>query len=178
MKKIFGGLLIIILAFGCSIFDDDPKSEIEKLPEITQTGEWSFGCLVNGQAVRLRNSLLMRAETQQDVFIIRFSNTVNNRLWAENLKRFEFRMTGPLEIDIEYDLTDTNSYKIQYVDYINDTPNCIYEPEQIMSRTLIFSNIDRTDYIVSGTFEFETATQNCDTIRITDGRFDLHYYPY
>lgn len=177
MKKIFGLLFILFSIYSCSIFDE-PDTEIEKLPPITQTGRWSFGCLINGEAVRVTNSLLMRAETQQDVFIIRFSNTVDNRMWAENLKRFEFRMTGPLEIGVEYDLTNADIYKLQYVEYLNDAPNCTYEPENITSGKLIFSNIDRTDYIVSGTFEFETVTQDCDTIRATDGRFDLHYNPY
>jgi hypothetical protein len=87
-------------------------------------------------------------------------------------------MTDPLEIGIEYDLTNAGIYKLQYIEYLNDMPNCIYEPENITSGTLTFSNIDRINHIVSGTFEFETVTQDCDTIRVTDGRFDLRYYPY
>jgi hypothetical protein len=177
MIKKIGILLILLVLNSCSIFDE-PETEIEKLPPITQTGRWSFGCLVNGKAVRITNSSLMRAETQQDVFIIRFTNTIDNKLWAENLKQFEFRMTDPLEIGIEYDLTNAGIYKLQYIEYLNDMPNCIYEPENITSGSLTFSNIDRTNHIVSGTFEFETVTQDCDTIRVTDGRFDLHYYPY
>jgi hypothetical protein len=38
-----------------------------------------------------------------------------------------------------------------------------------------FSKIDRTNYILSGTFEFSAVTENCDTVKITDGRFDVHY---
>jgi hypothetical protein len=170
-------LLILLVLNSCSIFDE-PETGVEKLPPITQTGRWSFGCLENGKAVRITNSSLMRAETQQDVFIIRFTKTVDNKLWAENLKQFEFRMTDPLEIGIEYDLTNAGIYKLQYIEYLNDMPNCIYEPENITSGTLTFSNIDRINHIVSGTFEFETVTQDCDTIRVTDGRFDLRYYPY
>lgn len=176
MKKIFGILLVLFTIFSCSIFDE-PNTEIEKLPPVTQTGRSSFGCLVNGKAVRITNSMLMRAEIQQDVFIIRFTQTINNKVWAENIKNFEFRMTDPLETGIEYDLTDTNSYKVQFIDYVNDLPNCIFEPENTLSGKLTFSRIDMTEFIISGTFEFETFTQNCDSIKVTDGRFDLYYHP-
>jgi len=34
-----------------------PKTELEKLPAATQTGAYTFGCLVNGKAWVVQNSL-------------------------------------------------------------------------------------------------------------------------
>ncbi len=50
MKKL---LLLIITTFTlscCNKDDDQPKTELDKLPPATQTGANTFGCLLDGQA--------------------------------------------------------------------------------------------------------------------------------
>lgn len=75
-----------------------------------------------------------------------------------------------------------NKSELKYFD-INNTDS--YVPVKLLDEFLVniyeqegLTNLDRTDYIVPGTFEFKTATQDCDIIQVSDGRFDLHYYPY
>lgn len=54
---------------------------------------------------------------------------------------------------------------------------CFYEYENTYEGYVKFSKIDTNNYIISGTFEFSTVTEDCDTIRITNGRFDMRYIP-
>lgn len=49
MKKIFQLLVIAMLFIACNK-DNDTIAPIDQLPEATQTGENTFGCLLNGEA--------------------------------------------------------------------------------------------------------------------------------
>ena len=42
--------------------------------------------------------------------------------------------------------------------------------------SISFSKIDESNKILSGTFWFNIKTDYCDTLKITDGRFDIRYY--
>ncbi|KOY52486.1 hypothetical protein I602_2046 [Polaribacter dokdonensis DSW-5] len=155
------------------MFDDT-----ETLPEKTETGKNSFGCFVNGRLVQIRHTQLSRAETQGNFFFLRFSNTVDNQLYADPIKNFSFKITKDILENVSYDLTNIDLYNVQYTDFIDAKPNCIYNSSDITKGTITFSKIDRTKYIISGTFEFEGSTQNCVDIKVTDGRFDMKYFPY
>ena len=55
---------------SCNLFsseDDEPKTELEKLPPLTTTGENTFGCLVNGEALVVTNTLEITAIYQGGV---------------------------------------------------------------------------------------------------------------
>ena len=76
-----------------------------------------------------------------------------------------------------YDLTSAPAEIAEFDWYGVSIPTCIYESENTLSGTLTITHFDSINYIVSGTFEFVTATEGCDTIRVTDGRFDIPYIP-
>ncbi len=60
-----------------------------------------------------------------------------------------------------------------YSDY---NKSCIYYPEDTISNLNNHINITRFDLsqrIVAGTFQFTLVKTGCDTIRITQGRFDI-----
>ena len=52
---------------------------------------------------------------------------------------------------------------------------CVYKEGDLIEGVLTITSHDSERLIVSGLFEFETATTDCDTVRITNGRFDLTY---
>lgn len=79
----------------------------------------------------------------------------------------------PLEVEQEYDLTNQARY---FVDP-NPELGCHYDFTDSYQGKVTFSNIDRVNYFISGTFEFSTVTDNCETIEITNGRFDMKYIP-
>ncbi|PQJ74296.1 hypothetical protein BTO13_02970 [Polaribacter gangjinensis] len=164
---------------NCSLFDFEPRTEIGKLPPITNTGRFNFGFLLNGNAVRVTNSQLMRAETRQDFFLLSFSKTIDGRLYSEESKRLEFILPkNDLEVGVNYDLSNSNIHKVIYTEFENYTIKCKYESKDIIKGNLILSNIDRKNYIISGTFEFEALNANCESIIVTNGRFDMYYFPY
>ncbi|MDT0650604.1 hypothetical protein [Autumnicola edwardsiae] len=50
--KILQLILILGLLFNtsCNNDDDQPRKPIDQLPAATQTGQQTFGCLINGEA--------------------------------------------------------------------------------------------------------------------------------
>lgn len=65
-------LLFAVVSFlvSCSLFssnDVERRSELEKLPPITHTGENTFGCLVNGKAFVFNKTSQMAAIYQGSI---------------------------------------------------------------------------------------------------------------
>ena len=176
MKSSF--TLIVILGClnfsSCNLFSggDEPKTELEKLPPPTQTGKNTFGCLVNGKAMVAKSSVDLVAIYQGGGIQIG-GHLVKNGL----IQNILMIVLDPIEAGVEYDLTNLPDKKVDLNSKLNDLPTCYYEFENTYEGSIIFSKIDRTNFIVSGTFEFSTVTVGCDTVRITDGRFDIQYIP-
>lgn len=68
-------------------------------------------------------------------------------------------------------------------DYINHgavfndlKSSCFYESGFEQIGTLTITKIDTVSHVIAGTFEFTVWTEECDTINVTDGRFDIDYY--
>ena len=79
----------------------------------------------------------------------------------------------PILINQPYPLQDTSKARAYYVDK-NTSPYCVYEDYHVMNGRMIISRFDLTNNIVSATFEFTTYNSSCgDTVKITDGRFDI-----
>ena len=67
--------------------------------------------------------------------------------------------------------------KIGAATFMTLTPSCDYsrDPTTYRRGTLSISKFDLSSQIVSGIFEFTLAKPNCDTIKVTDGRFDVKF---
>lgn len=72
MKKLLTKITLLISLVlgiqGCDFLkniDPKPKTELEKLPPLTQTGKNTFGYLVNGKAIVVTNTLKITAIYQQ-----------------------------------------------------------------------------------------------------------------
>ena len=171
-------ILIFFLLTSCELLFEEPKSELAKLPHISQSGDWNFGCLVNGKANVVYNSMLMRAETRGNQFLFSFNKTEDNRVWSDEISAVRFELIEPLSIDVPYSLTLDSLFKAEYTEYENNNPICIYKPEQVYSGEITFSRIDRTQFIIAGTFNFTAENDSCQKLEVTEGRFDIHYFPY
>ena len=157
---------------SCNLFfgGEEHKTELEKLPPITQTGKTTFGCLVNGKAFVVSNTSKQVAIFQQGQLQFGASQDSDNK--DESLS---MNLIDPLDINEAY-LFDGVIYYSGYSLRIGNAI-CIYEFDSTFEGSITFSKIDRINYIISGTFEFSTVTASCDTIRITNGRFDMQYIP-
>jgi hypothetical protein len=169
IKKIFFLLVAALLAncgeTGCES-NQIPKTELEKLPPVTQTGENTFGCLVNGKAwvpesntdatayYQLKTLQIGAATTSDGVSLVLLEN---NSILTKGVYTL---------VNNEY--SDTFFYKD-----INNDP-CYYEKVNVLDGELTITTLDFTKAILSGQFEFGVFIDaTCDTLKITNGRFDL-----
>jgi hypothetical protein len=169
-------LTILILTTCCSSCEllfpkTEPKTELEKLPPITQEGKNTFGCLVNGKALFNTNSMEMHAIYEGGG--IQFGSGKED---GSTDSYVNFVLLDPLSTIEEFSLINLPFHRAMFRNIVNGN-TCWYEYDDTYEGTLTFSKIDRINYIISGTFEFSTVTQGCDTIRITEGRFDMQYTP-
>jgi uncharacterized protein YaiE (UPF0345 family) len=172
MKNIV--LLLFILPLlsitSCNNDDDQPQNPIDQLPEATQTGENTFGCLINGEPFAISNTNDLVAIFQQGQLQFGANSEQNNKVISLNLS-----IIDPLEENFNYTLGE-NFYNTGYSS-ITDSLICIYGFNDSIEGNISFSKIDNINYIVSGTFEFTTDNDDCEIVNITNGRFDLQYIP-
>jgi hypothetical protein len=165
-------LLFITLLAACEGCKDDPapKTELEKLPPATQEGKNTFGCLVNGKAWVTETSIDAVAAYQLGLLTI--GADIDNPPQSIGLLIIENGII--VSINNNYDLTQTNESNARF----NSEESfgvCFYERENTLSGELLLTKFDKINLVVAGTFQFTTATSDCDTIKVTDGRFDLTY---
>jgi len=150
-----------------------PKTELEKLPAATQTGAYTFGCLVNGKAWVTRTTIDASAINQLGMLQIGAeiqTSSVNQTMFVfikdsiVSVKSYSFDDKAR-QYSLFSDYTDLNNPCEFYADGINGDGR------------LSVTKFDQTKLIVSGTFSFTAWTARCDTIKVTEGRFDLHYIP-
>jgi len=167
--KRFAQIISLLLLSSCSCEEDiKPLTELEKLPAPTQIGKNTFGCLINGQAWRVTSTVNASSFYQQGVLAI--SGKIITPLQSMGIVLTENSTIITTGI---YDLTEIPYHQAQ----IRYSDECDYFEENTISGTLTITKFDKVNYIISGTFEFTTALNGCDTLRITDGRFDIKYIP-
>lgn len=160
-----------LLIISCNKNDDNSsQNPIDELPPATQTGENTFGCLINGEAFEVTNTSNQAAIYQGG--LLQFSGSIND---SDIDQSIAFNLVDPLNENQTY-FFDEISYKAGYTINTNELI-CIYEFDETYQGSLTFSKIDLTNFIVSGTFEFSTVTGDCEMVNITNGRFDLQYIP-
>jgi hypothetical protein len=166
-------LIALTCCEGCKKDDPKPLTELEKLPAASQSGRNTFGCLINGKALIPSTSIDAGAVYQQGI------------LQMGGKSETPSKSLSIVVYEKNYGLLDTTSYPLnKYPDsaasariQINNNLYCSYDYTNTYSGNLKITNLDRENYIISGTFEFSTVTTGCDTLKITNGRFDLKYIP-
>lgn len=160
MKHFFLLMLTTFTLSCCSNDDDTPTNPVDQLPPETQTGANTFGFLVNGVPLNVTNTSQQTAIYQQGQL----------QLGGGGITIIQ---SNPLSINTPYSLIN----KARYIKNPNPQLGCHYEFENAYQGTINFTKIDTVNFIISGTFEFSTVTDDCENINITNGRFDLQYIP-
>ncbi len=166
-------LALSVLALQCKEDEPEVVNQLDLLPPATQTGKNTFGCLVNGQAWVPETSNDMVAMYQAE--ILHIGGKAYPEIGEQNIS---FTTTESEAIANEtFDLTNAPSSFARSNWYTTDSVICLYDMEDTREGTLTISHFDREEFIVSGTFAFTMIKGDCDTLRVTDGRFDMHYIP-
>ena len=142
----------------------------DELPPVTLEGKNTFGCLVNG-ALWLPKGSFNVPGTSAD-YTSGYFLTFNA---GNESSGFSFLVKEPLEINRNYDLADTAEVKAYYENEINGNV-CIYADYHVLNGSLEIAKFSLAyqNKVLSGTFEFTTYNPDCgDTIKVTEGRFDI-----
>ncbi|MFA0961458.1 hypothetical protein AB9P05_06605 [Roseivirga sp. BDSF3-8] len=168
LTSIFFIVALLILP-GCFLFggnDDNPAPApippIEQLPPITTEGKGTFGCLVNGEA-----------------FVSYYPNALADySAWESLIIKSDFRS---LDASISIRIEPYNREEIRFISpdgamqfgMGNAEEACDYREVDNIEGWVEVSDFNPFDEYVSGTFEYTAVNEMCDTVRVTDGRFDL-----
>ena len=169
MKRVLLLLLTTFTLSCCNNDDDNPQNPLDQLPPATQTGANTFGCLINGKPFVVSNTSNQTAIYQGGV--LQIGGGIDNSIMD---KRISINISAPINLNTPYDLTlFPNNLAI----FVNNGEGCYYDYDHTTSGTFTITKFDQTNFIISGTFNFSTQTNECENINITNGRFDLQYIP-
>jgi hypothetical protein len=159
---------------NCSLFDFDgkPKTELEKLPRATNTGEGTFGCLVDGKAWVAKSDSWSPPAAKAFYQEGRLSITGVASAIGQTMRLSLY------DLNLTEQAYALNAYPDSYgiLDEINTY--CEYITSSEYSGQLTITHLDKINYIISGTFEFEAYSVDCSKkVTVTKGRFDLQYAP-
>ncbi|GAA4031856.1 hypothetical protein GCM10022409_15140 [Hymenobacter glaciei] len=171
-------LALLTQATGCKTKDpappQPPPSPLSQLPPETQTGQRTFGCLVNGQAWTPAGSPLggplLSAAYSND----RLGVSANRVIPVNNISSFQrigFSFEGIQNVGT-YALTDSLTKVGSYEDFEN---SCKTYTSKAQVGTLVITRLDPIARIVSGRFSFTLEKAGCGRVVVTDGRFDCPF---
>ena len=156
--------LLFLFLFSCK--DDDANVE---LPPATQTGERTFGAYVNGEVWVPKG----RPSTFRSNFSVVYESGYRGGSLEMEAYRTEDQENmhiymGQLNKEGAYSLDDPKNGAAIF------RGDCVYEREDEVYRegTLEITRLDMEAGIIAGKFDFILAKEGCDTIRVTEGRFD------
>ena len=172
-------LLLACIGFSACEKEKTPPTELEKLPAATQEGKNTFGCLVDGKAWTPKWGGLLKPG---------ITPYYNNVLGNFSIITY-FYKNGKFESGFSigqkfapFFEPGTYFMDIGQSNYFLISKTCV---DSVISDSRIYHNIngvfqitrlDVSTGIISGTFEFDAVSETCqDTVRITEGRFDIKY---
>ena len=181
MIKIYLNILLAILITAflstCKKQNIDPLSQ---LPLITQTGEDTFGCLVNGKAVTLKNGGFLNGSTfggahiGNNIFLISFySNDTNTPGFAFSIDSLNVVEGTTYVLSKDKAIGFSSA---QYNANLNATPPLpdFSTNEKVTgSLTITKYSLYNGATVLAGIFNYNAVDAKGDTVKITNGRFDF-----
>lgn len=172
---LLSGLFCVLSTSECKKSVPPAPDNPYGLPNATQTGAGTMACLINGTPWIFKWGLwaILNARVNDTAFSIgAYDSTPTTTIIYVISKPFSNKI---------YRLNDTaKAYGLQTVEktcfqnliggYGNIVPIKSYEGEVHLTK------VDSVKKIISGTFWYQIKTDYCDTIKITNGRFDVKHY--
>lgn len=176
--KILHLILILGLALNtsCNNDDDQVQNPIDRLPPATQTGEHTFGCLINGEAFIPDNFGRGRPNAFYQFVDGAYTLGISASNGSDKLTTVSF-------VGLDVNQVNVGNYILQNEDSRNFFGKYLIGGGLILRSTtsnerpgkLSITNFDPENFIISGTFEFTVFDNEGNEIKITDGRFDMLY---
>ncbi|WP_299211403.1 hypothetical protein [uncultured Dokdonia sp.] len=165
--------LLTITVSSCKN-DDDNTPPIEQLPEATQEGLGTFGCLINGQAFVETGTFFNTFYQQVDgEFFFGITGEFEDKnpsaiAMGTNQRTIEEGETLNLKLN-----ESGNAYARVFFSPSENNFQSAFTDEQENTGTLTITKLDFENGIVSGTFEMNMIDPfTGEVVTITEGRFD------
>ena len=156
---------------------------VDQLPAETTTGTNTFGCLINGQIFLPKGlSLSPILQCAYQYVNTNYSRGYFFQLSAANKSNSSdvfglgiFTDSLPISVGsfVLKNSQKGNAYG-QYSRFNNPQSNVITTQNDLRGE-LVITKFDEVNQIVSGTFWFSVVKSPGDTLKITDGRFDMKF---
>ena len=169
----------LLLLTQCSKCKNDPapNDPASQLPPATQTGANTFGCLVNGQPYTPKGN------TGASNFGVTYDPSFRGgaivietyRVEGGGLTKFLSIDATPVNTSGNYSLNlSTGLGEVLYSSGGPSPCGFMYDSRDVTYRkaTLIITRFDVNGRVIAGTFDAIIARTGCDTLKITQGRFD------
>ena len=172
MKTYLLPLLALLALAQCKKkADPDP---VDQLPSATQTGANTFGCLVNGQAWTPKGSDgTSNYSIAYDVGYRQGTLNISTYRYANsdaNSKQLIIIYSDSLKTIGNYPLVSDGRREALFKDRAT---GCEFFGGPYYRRgNLTITRLDLQAGIISGTFAFTLYKPGCDSVRVTQGRFD------
>jgi hypothetical protein len=174
MKTCINLLLVTaLLALSqCKKNNPDPVSQ---LPPATQVGANTLGCLVNGQPWTPQgNDGSSNYSINYDKNPYGVLDISTYRYQQQPIDNYQYLILFARDLHglRSYDLHDLVNTRVSWKDR---STGCDFNSDDTGTYhkgTLTITKLDLQAGIISGTFSFTLAKPGCDTVRITQGRFD------
>ena len=167
-------LMLLIFTITACFSDEDPlfTSAERSLPAITTEGLNTFGCYIDGELFGPLDSPgfaqdpidawhTLSPTFSFQVICTQFDKEISSRKVLDLTAIFESEGTYPLRYQAIFDNDDLEWGGGYFLDTLS-------------SHSIEILRFDAAEAIVSGTFHFTAIAQNySDTIKVTDGRFDV-----
>jgi len=181
-------LVLFVVAFtACKKHKSNP-ADSTGLPPATQTGAKTFGCLVNGEVFVPKRKVGSINPVLQCYYQYLDDDYDKSYFWglSANHQGKDCELTSISLGTDSLAIVEGKTYQLirngrgnasaQYTYY----PNCYtlennYKTNDLTGGELTITYFDEINQIVSGTFWFTAVNDKGDTVRVTDGRFDMPY---
>jgi hypothetical protein len=173
---------LIILGTSCKKHSVPPVNQLSLLPPTTQNGAGTIGCLVNGTAFVPENASIIQGPNLQCNYIytaggyyftILVSNKNNDVIKQLDIETDSVRLIQGQTILLE-NFAPPNANASYALISSNGNINRYETTANVLGR-LTLTKLDTIKQIASGTFYFTGVNKAGDTIKVTDGRFDMSY---
>ena len=176
MKYLITAIAYLLLtAASCK---KTPVQQEDQLPPITQTGAKTFGCLVNGKVYIPKGTGSPGEPNYKAVY-----DVYNGRpyLFIKTV-RYVNGFDGEINFSIDslsapgiYLIKANKNHLVLGGNFFNRCSISAYDTTSYQKGSFNISKIDLQNGIFSGTFNCTIKPPNCDTIHITEGRFDYKF---
>ena len=182
MKSYLLPALALLLLAQCKNQDPDLATPEDQLPPATQTGANTFGCLLDGQPWTPTYDLGIEGvpplRVTYDPTYAGGSLQIRAHRVVTGLPDGQDFIIGgaPINKEGNYPLNSTGPSGAFYFTGLQNGPCQEYgyyrAPGFSMQGQLVITRLDMSAGVISGTFSFTLAQTGCDTLKVTQGRFD------